>query len=96
MSSDKERAERVLELLLALIDASETLTASEPEELNYRGGGGLRVVFDAQPVGGRGGRAGGPEVSVRLDREERPRRERRPRALDGRRGGGRRALEGPP
>ncbi|MEU7230024.1 hypothetical protein [Streptomyces chrestomyceticus] len=91
MSSDGPRAEQVLAELLALIEASSTLTASEVERLSYRGGDGLRVVFDVQPADASGPE--GPQASVRVEREPRPRRERRPRALGERQ---RRALEGPP
>lgn len=56
MTDDRELGERVLELLLPVLQDAETLLVSEPTRLNHRAGG-LRVVLDVQPAdAGRGGR----------------------------------------
>lgn len=76
MTDDRERGERVVEILLPLLQACTALQAGEPTRLTHRGGG-LRLVLDVQP--NEGG------TSVRVDRADTPvrpeRRGRRRRAL---------------
>ncbi|MFJ4343568.1 hypothetical protein [Streptomyces sp. NPDC088915] len=80
MTDDRERGERVVEILLPLLEACTALQAGEPTRLTHRGGG-LRLVLDVQPAEGVTG--------VRVEREgapARPPRAPRRRALP--RGGG--------
>jgi hypothetical protein len=65
MTDDRERGERVAEILLPLLRACTALQAGEPTRLTHRGGG-LRLVLDVQPDEG--------PTSVRLDREDVPAR----------------------
>ncbi|MFF1793658.1 hypothetical protein ACFVXQ_05390 [Kitasatospora sp. NPDC058263] len=48
MTDDPRLGERVLELLLPVLQSAPTLRVSEPTRLTHRGGG-LRVVLDVQP-----------------------------------------------
>ncbi|MGW7222441.1 hypothetical protein [Streptomyces sp. NPDC054826] len=76
MTDDRERGERVVEILLPLLQACTALQAGEPTRLTHRGGG-LRLVLDVQPNEGA--------TSVRVDRVDTPvrpeRTARRRRAL---------------
>ncbi|WP_341485509.1 hypothetical protein WJ438_40640 (plasmid) [Streptomyces sp. GD-15H] len=65
MTDDRERGERVVEILLPLLQACTALQAGEPTRLSHRGGG-LRLVLDVQPTEGPAG--------VRLEREDTPAR----------------------
>jgi hypothetical protein len=49
MTDDRERGERVVEDLLALLQACAALEAGEPTRLTHRGGG-LRLVLDVEPA----------------------------------------------
>ncbi|WP_327436496.1 hypothetical protein OG279_37955 (plasmid) [Streptomyces sp. NBC_01201] len=71
MTDDRERGERVVEILLPLLQACTALQAGEPTRLTHRGGG-LRLVLDVQPDEA--------PTSVRVDRADVPARpERTPR-----------------
>lgn len=76
MTDDRERGERVVEILLPLLQACTALQAGEPTRLTHRRGG-LRLVLDVQPNEGT--------TSVRVDRADTPvrseRTARRRRAL---------------
>ncbi|MQS17933.1 hypothetical protein F7Q99_38760 [Streptomyces kaniharaensis] len=48
MTDDRQLGERVLELLLPVLQNAPTLRVSEPTRLTHRSGG-LRVVLDVQP-----------------------------------------------
>ncbi|MBX9399369.1 hypothetical protein K4749_38930 [Streptomyces sp. TRM72054] len=63
MTDDRERGERVVEILVPLLQACTALQAGEPTRLTHRGGG-LRLVLDVQPNEG--------PTSVRLEREDTP------------------------
>ncbi|MEU6593272.1 hypothetical protein ABZ923_29285 [Streptomyces sp. NPDC046881] len=65
MTDDRERGERVVDILLPLLQACTALRAGEPTRLSHRGGG-LRLVLDVQPTEG--------PASVRLDRDDTPAR----------------------
>ncbi len=68
MTDDRERGERVVEILLPLLQACAALQAGEPTRLTHRGGG-LRLVLDVQPDEG--------PASVRVDRADVPARPER-------------------
>lgn len=68
MTDDRERGERVVEILLPLLQACAALQAGEPTRLTHRGGG-LRLVLDVQPDEGA--------TSVRVDRADAPARSER-------------------
>ncbi|MCF3177267.1 MULTISPECIES: hypothetical protein [Streptomyces] len=68
MTDDRERGERVVEILLPLLQACTALQAGEPTRLTHRGGG-LRLVLDVQPDEG--------PTSVRVDRADVPARPER-------------------